>query len=310
MAAGANPLVLSMDKNIYKADALLVLAAVIWGCAFVAQRMGMEHVGPFTFNGVRFALGALVLVPFSIKKSRRPGAASRKTVLLGGLLAGCVLFTGASLQQIGLVYTTAGKAGFITGLYVIIVPILGLLWRQYPLAGEWMGAVLACVGLYLLSVTEGLSFAPGDLWVVMGAVAWSVHVLIIGWLSPKMNPVRLACIQFAVCSVFSCAVSLAFEHTTLEALWAAALPIAYGGFMSVGVAYTLQVVAQSTAPPTHAAIILSMEAPFAALAGWVILSEVLTLRPLVGCGLMLAGMMLAQLWPMIVRKNKAANSPS
>ena len=292
-----------MDRRVLKADWLLLLTAVIWGSAFVAQRVGMDHVGPFTFNGVRFTLGALVLLPLVIRRKPlappEPGreqGASKGFLLWGGGLAGVVLFTAAALQQAGLVYTTAGKAGFITGLYVIIVPILGLLWGFRPGWGGWTGAGMAVVGLYLLSVTEDFTLAPGDFLELIGAFFWAVHVLILGWLSPKVRRVRLACIQFSVCAFLSLVTAGFLEPVTAEGLRLAAVPILYGGLLSVGVAYTLQVVAQRHAPPVHAAVILSLEAVFAAVAGWILLGEVLDLRAMAGCGLMLAGMLTAQLW--------------
>ena len=291
-----------MEKQVLKADWLLLLTALIWGSAFVAQRVGMEHVGPFTFNGVRFTLGALALLPLVVRpkplvppEQGGPSGAGRWTLLWGGGLAGVVLFTAAALQQVGLVYTTAGKAGFITGLYVIIVPILGLLWGYRPRWGGWVGAGLAVAGLYLLSVTEAFTLAPGDLLELVGAFFWAVHVLILGWLAPRVRRVRLACLQFSVCALLSLVTAGLFEPITAEGLRGAAIPILYGGLLSVGVAYTLQGVAQRHAPPVHAAVILSLEAVFAAVAGWILLGEVLDLRGIVGCGLMLAGMLTAQL---------------
>ncbi len=286
-----------------KSDTLLMLTATIWGFAFVAQRVGMDFVGPFTFNGVRFALGSLSLLPLLFFSRRQRSKIdsilphpSTKQVLWGGCLAGIALYLGASLQQVGIVYTTAGKAGFITGLYVVIVPILGLLWRQRPGTGTWVGAFLAVVGLYLLSVTETLVIAYGDSLVLVGAFFWAGHVLLLGWLSPKVNPLMLAFLQFAVCSLLSLVTALFTEIITLQAIRQAALPIFYGGVFSVGIAYTLQVVAQRKARPAHAAIILSLESAFAALGGWLILGEVLSLRGLMGCLLMLAGMLFSQLW--------------
>ncbi len=286
-----------------KSDTLLMLTATIWGFAFVAQRVGMDFVGPFTFNGVRFALGSLSLLPLLFFSRRQRSKIdsilphpSTKQVLWGGSLAGIALYLGASLQQVGIVYTTAGKAGFITGLYVVIVPILGLLWRQRPGTGTWVGAFLAVVGLYLLSVTETLAIAYGDSLVLVGAFFWAGHVLLLGWLSPKVNPLMLAFLQFAVCSLLSLVTALFTEIITLQAIRQAALPIFYGGVFSVGIAYTLQVVAQRKARPAHAAIILSLESAFAALGGWLILGEVLSLRGLMGCLLMLAGMLFSQLW--------------
>ena len=293
-----------MDKQVYKANTLLMLTAVIWGTAFVAQRVGMNYVGPLTFNGIRFALGTMVLFPLAImqKNANARGAENIVVPLLtrpavyGGILAGIVLFSGATLQQIGLIYTTAGKAGFITGLYVIIVPILGLLWGHRPGWGGWLGAFLASIGLYLLSVTEALTFAPGDLWELFGAFFWAAHILILNHLSPKANGIRLACTQYAVCSFLSLIIAFFTESTSLNSLYGAFIPILYGGILSVGIAYTLQVIAQRHAPPIHVAIILSLEAVFAALAGWIMLGEILSTRGLVGCMLMLAGMITAQIW--------------
>jgi len=236
--------------------------------------------------------------------SREQPAASRqilpnpgpKTILLGGAALGMALFSGASLQQIGLVYTTAGKAGFITGLYVIIVPILGLFWKQQPKIGTWIGAILAAIGLYFLSVTEQFTIEMGDLLVLVGAFFWAAHVLIIGWLSPRINPIKLAFSQYLACSILSLITAYLVETITLTSILEAAIPILYGGLLSVGVAYTLQVIAQRDAHPAHAAILLSLEAVFAAVGGWLLLDEIISPRGLVGCGLMLAGMLLSQLW--------------
>ncbi len=291
-----------------KSDLLLLITAVIWGAAFVAQRVGMDYVGPFTFNGIRFALGGLVLVPFvlrgrfrQIPLSASPKKSSSSAVAWGAAATGGVIFCAASLQQVGLVYTTAGKAGFITGLYVVIVPILGIFLGQRTHLGTWGGAILAAVGLYLLSVTEDLSIAFGDLLVLIGAVLWAVHVHLIAWLSPRMNSTRLAVIQYAACAILSSAMALLFESIDPTALRLAAAAILYGGVFSVGIAYTLQVVAQKRANPAHAAILLSLEAVFAALGGWLLLDEVLPLRGLIGCALMLTGMLLSQLYGFLAR---------
>ena len=286
-----------------KSDSLLLLTAVIWGFAFVAQRVGMEYVGPFTFNGVRFALGSFVLLPLILRK-RKHQANSRKiltrpstrTIIFGGGILGLTLFAAASLQQVGLVYTTAGNAGFITGLYVVIVPILGLLLGQRTDAGTWIGAFLAAAGLYLLCITDEFSISFGDMLELVGAFLWAGHVLIIGWLSPKIDSLKLAFTQFAACSVLSLITAVFTEVIVLEALFKATIPILYGGVLSVGVAYTLQVVAQRNAHPAHAAILLSLEAVFAALGGWLILNETLAPRELFGCALMFAGMLLSQLY--------------
>ena len=292
-----------------KSDVLLLITAIIWGFAFVAQRVGMGYVGPFTFNGIRFAIGSLSLLPLVLISRGRQTAANRilpppglKTILTGGGALGLTLFAGASLQQIGLVYTTAGKAGFITGLYVIIVPILGLIWRQQPRIGTWIGAFLAAIGLYLLSITEEFTIEPGDLLVLIGAFFWAAHVLIIGWLSPRINPIKLAFSQYVACSILSLITASIVEVITFNSIVAAAIPILYGGLLSVGIAYTLQVVAQRDAYPAHAAILLSLEAVFAAIGGWLILGEIISPRGLVGCGLMLFGMLLSQLWSLVGKK--------
>ncbi len=288
-----------LTSKTLKAEALLLVAAVIWGFAFVAQRVGMEHVGPFTYNGVRFVLGALSLLPLLWlgRRSAAPiGPGGWRPILGGGLLAGLILFAGASLQQVGIVYTTAGKAGFITGLYVVIVPLIGLLWGHRTPWSTWIGAALAVAGLYLLTLTDDLALAEGDGLVLIGAFFWAGHVLVIGWLSGRhIEPVLLAGLQFIVCAVLSLAVAVATEDITLAGLWGGAMPILYGGLLSVGVAYTLQVVAQRDAPPAHAAIILSLETVFAALGGWLLLNEILSGRGLLGCALMFAGMLLSQL---------------
>lgn len=300
-----------MNASVVKSDLLLLSTAIIWGFAFVAQRLGMEYVGPFIFNGVRFALGALVLLPFILINSYRT---NRETVqadpqetgtgIYGGIMAGIALFSGASLQQMGLVYTSAGNAGFITGLYVVIVPLMGIFLRHKTNIGTWTGALLAAAGLYLLSVTDRFTIAYGDLLVLTGAFFWAGHVIIIGWFSPRMDSFRLAFMQYLACAVLSMLVSLMIEDTTLDNLFSASVPIFYGGVMSVGIAYTLQVIAQKGGHPAHAAILLSLEAVFAAVGGWIILNEAFTSRELLGCSLMLSGMLISQLWGFIRIKNR------
>jgi len=289
--------------RIYKADFLLFLTAMIWGAAFVAQRMGMDHVGPFLFNGIRFGLGCISLWPLIWLREKKGfketvfQASDLKTVLKAGLIAGVLLFGGSTLQQVGIIYTTAGKAGFITGLYVVIVPILGLIWKQRPGPGVWIGAFLAAVGLYFLSITEELTIAYGDFLVLLCAMVFALHVLAIGWLAPRVDCIKLASAQFGVNSILSLMVAVFVEDISWQGIMDGLLPILYGGFMSAGVAYTLQVVAQKDAPPAHASIILSLESVFAALSGWIILDEQLTCRAILGCVLMFAGMLAAQLWP-------------
>lgn len=303
-----------MNSRALRADILLFITAAIWGFAFVAQRVGMDHVGPLTFNGVRFALGALALIPLimCMEKGRAPGIpiTDKKRLAIGGGLLGIALFCGATLQQVGLAgpqlallgfeASTAGKAGFITGLYVVFVPIFGLLLAQKPGWGTWLGATLAVIGMYLLSVTADLTISFGDFLILVGALFWAGHVLLIGKLCPGMDAVdaiKLSTVQFAACAILSLIGAIATEEITLVGLKGAALPIAYGGLMSVGIAYTLQVIAQRDAQPAHAAIILSLEAVFAAIGGWMLLGELLSVRALIGCGLMLVGMVLSQLKP-------------
>ncbi|MCF6186717.1 MAG: DMT family transporter [Desulfobulbaceae bacterium] len=286
------------------ADLLLLLVALIWGFGFVAQRAGMEHVGPYTYNGIRFLLGGLCLLPLALRVHRRRTVdlLPKISALKAGFPAGVILFAGATLQQIGLLYTSAGKAGFITGLYVIFVPIFGLFLGQRTGIGTWIGALLAAVGMYLLSVQADFSINKGDLLVLIGAVFWALHVLLLGYLSPRTYPVRLAMVQFLFCGLFSLLVAAALETTTVQAIFDAAVPILYGGLCSVGIGYTLQVVAQRRAHPAHAAILLSLEAVFAAIGGWWLLAEVLSARGLTGCGLMLGGMLLSQLYPLLHKR--------
>ena len=286
----------------FKADFLLLLTALIWGVAFVAQRAGMDHMGPFIYNGVRFGLGALTLLPviwYRQKKGLFDHAFQQKGsgyLLKAGLISGLLLFLGSSLQQVGIVYTTAGKAGFITGLYVVIVPVLGLIWKQRPGFGVWIGAVLAVAGLYLLTISEGLKIELGDFLVLLCAVAFALHVLAIGWLVTRVDCVKLAAAQFIVTALLSFGVAIIFEDISLGALVDGIVPLLYGGIMSAGVAFTLQIVAQRQAPPSHAAIILSLESVFAVLAGWIILNEILAGREIAGCLLMLSGMLAAQIY--------------
>ena len=292
-----------MNIQIAKSNILLLITAAIWGFAFVAQRVSMEYLGPFTFNAARFILGSLSLLPLVfISRDQRPASGSIhpppgfKFVIFGGIAAGFMLFMGMSLQQVGLVYTTAGKAGFITSLYVVIVPILALFWKQPTNPGTWIGVSLAAIGLYFLSVTEKFSIEFGDLLVFFCAFFWAGQVLIISWLSPRIQSVKLAFTQFVVCACLSLVVAVIFEDISWTALTQATWPILYNGILSSGVAFTFQVIAQRHTHPAHASIIMSMEAVFAAIGGWLLLNEVLSMRGLLGCGLMLGGMLLSQLW--------------
>jgi drug/metabolite transporter (DMT)-like permease len=294
-----------MQTKTLKSDLLLLLAAFFWGTTFVAQRLGMQHVGPMTYNALRFAIGALTLLPviLAVRTNVRwglPHQPSPRFLLCGGLLAGLALFGGASMQQIGLVYTTAGKASFITSLYVVLVPIGGLFFGHRCGWAVWLGAGLAVAGLYLLSITESFTIARGDLLILIGAFFWTIHVLLIGYLARRANPLHIAGIQFLACSILSLLAAVPFETITLPGIHAAALSILYAGVFSAGVAFTLQVICQRTSPPAHAAIVMSLETVFAVLAGYVILHERLTPRDLAGCALMFAGLLVVQL-PLLLR---------
>ncbi len=260
----------------------------------------MEYTGPFTFNGIRFALGSLSLVPLlylKIPGRRRIQSAAvwDRITVSGGLLAGLALFIAASFQQIGIVYTTAGKAGFITGLYVIMVPVLGMFIRQRTKINVWAGAVLAVIGLNLLSIRENFTIDPGDALVLISAIFFAVHILIIGNYSSRAGAVRLSIVQFALCALLSLIAAVFTEEIRWQPILDAAVPIIYGGVFSVGIAYTLQVAGQRHAHPSAASIILSLESLFAVIGGWLILGEYLSARGMAGCALMLFGMIVSQL---------------
>jgi len=280
-------------------DILLFITALIWGLAFVAQRVGMNFLGPFTYNGIRFILGALPLVPLIIvlrmQKRRADGGSITPMPWAAGVGVGAVLFLAASLQQVGLVYTTAGNAGFITGLYVVFVPLLGLFGGQKPGRARWTGALLAAAGMYFLSVGAGFHVNPGDLFILGSALFFAVHVQVIGHLAGKFDALEISFLQYASVGLFSLITSAVFEQTPPGAIRLAGTAILYGGLGSITVAYTLQIIAQRRAAPTHAAILLSLEGTFAAVGGWLILHEILSPRALFGCALMLSGMILSQL---------------
>ncbi|HCA25284.1 MAG TPA: EamA family transporter [Pseudomonas sp.] len=298
-----------MNLRHYRADALMLITALIWGSTFVAQRLGMDHIGPFLYTGLRFAIGAITLLPLiwllrkPAQAGKRPSRLSRP-MLLGSLVLGLVLTLGINLQQIGLMFTTVTNSGFITGLYVILVPVFGLFIGMRTHKGTWAGAVMALVGMVLLSVTAEFTVARGDWLQLVGACFWAVHVLLVGALASRYDPILVSFIQFLVCAVVSLTLAVALEPINFAAIAQALPAILYGGILAVGVAFTLQVVAQKDAITSHAAIILSLEAVFAALAGWLILGETLTPRGLLGCALMLAGMLTAQLVPIYLDRRR------
>ncbi len=290
-----------------KADILMLIAAAIWGFAFVAQRQGMETMGPFLFNTARFFIGVAVLSPLvwylsKKKKSSNKVEVSTKKLIFAGTIAGLFLFAASSFQQVGLQYTTAGKAGFITGLYIFFVPLIGLFLGQKTGSGTWLGAIIALIGLYLLSINEDFSIADGDLLQLVCAVFFAAHVLVIGYLAKRMDPLKLSLVQYCVSGVLSLFIAIAIEVITWDMIVDTAIPLLYAGVMSIGVGYTLQVVAQQHAKSSHAAIILGLEGAFAVLGGWLLLDEYLSTRGLIGCGLMLTGMFLSQLLPKLSLK--------
>jgi drug/metabolite transporter (DMT)-like permease len=285
-----------------KSNLMLLIAAAIWGFGFVAQRLGMNYLEPFAFNSARFLLGSLSLLPLLCFLSRQKLSRQKvnrdtkpnHSLSKGGLICGLVLFVAATLQQYGLFYTTAAKAGFITGLYLILVPIIGILLKHTTGFTTWLGAALALIGLYLLSVNDNLTMSLGDTLIFIGALFWAFHILVIDHFSGRIDPIQLSAVQFLVCGLLSLGVSLIIETPTLTGAIAGWQPILFAGVVSVGIAYTLQVIAQKNAKPSHAAIIMSLEAVFAAIGGVWLLDESLSLRAWFGCGLMLAGMLLSQ----------------
>lgn len=307
-----------------RADGLLLLTALIWGLAFSAQRKGMEFIGPMAYNALRYLIGVLCMLPLvsrSLRARRKsdgargaaaaassatatapsapgnPGHLSARDKILGSVLAGTCMFLGAGLQQIGLVSTTAGNAGFITSLYVVIVPILGIIVGRKVSGRVWFSVALAVAGLYLLSVREGFTVSPGDGYVLACAFFWALHILIVARLAPRMDVAELGLGQYLVCAALSLASALIFEPQPFAGAGDALIPILYGGFLSIGVAFTLQIVAQKDAHPTHASIILSMESLFAAVGGALLLGERMDARTLAGGALMLAGMIISQVGP-------------
>ena len=291
-----------MKKQAISAAELL-LTAFIWGVAFVAQSVGMDYIGPFTFNCVRSIIGGLILIPLILilrkadktERSETEAKAYKKNTILGGICCGVALCVASSFQQFGIMYTTVGKAGFITALYIIIVPILGIFIGKRVAPIIWVSSIIAVAGFYLLSISGQVSISKGDILVLICAVLFSVHILIIDYFSPKGDGVTISCIQFLTCGILCGICMFLFETPQIADVLAAYLPILYAGVMSCGVAYTLQIVGQKNMDPTVASLILSLESVFSVLAGWVILGQGLTTKELIGCGLVFAAVLLAQM---------------
>lgn len=294
-----------MKNNELKGNLILLITALIWGCAFVAQSIGMDHIGPFTFQCTRSLIGSAVLVPVILFLDRKqkndgtyvtPNPAQKKLQITAGLVCGVIMTIAANLQQYGIQYTTAAKAGFITALYILIVPILGLFMKQKVSPKLWGCVVLALVGLYMLSVTEGFSaINKGDIYILLCAVAFAFHITAVDFYADRVDGVRLSCVQFLVCGILSGVMMLMYETPNLSSLMDAALPIAYAGIMSCGVAYTLQIIGQKYTNPTMASMIMSLESVFAVLGGMVILREIPTMREAFGCILMFIAIIIPQL---------------
>lgn len=292
-----------IDLKQFRGALLLTLTALIWGTAFVAQSLGMDYLGPFTFNGVRNFVAAVGLLPVIAFLRRRQGKAeargaagnSRKTLWVGGVLCGLALGVASSLQQIGIQFTTVGKAGFLTALYIVIVPLLGLLLKKRVALPVWVSVVIAAAGTYLLSIQEDFTIAAGDLFVILCAVCFSVHILLVDRFSPSVNGVELSCIQFLVAGVFSTIVAFLVETPNVQAILRSWGPILYTGLISSGVGYTLQILGQKDTPPAVASLIMSLESVFAALSGWLLLGQGMTGREVVGCALVFAAVVLAQI---------------
>jgi len=297
-----------MQQKVLKANILLLLAAWVWGFAFVAQKVGSEYVGAFTFNGIRFALGSLTLLPFlmyfSKKTKKNPEHVKLESPLKGGIAAGCILFFANTFQQVGMSYTTAGNAAFITAMYIVLVPIIGIILKHKINISNWVGVAFAVIGLYFITIHNSFIINYGDFLQIICALFFALHIVLIDNLVKKVDGIQLSVVQFTTCSVISLVCAFVFEDVRLSGIIQGALPILYGGICSVGIAYTLQVIGQKNAKASHAALIMSLEAVFGALGGLIILNENLGYSGYIGCLLMLTGILISQ-YPNL-KKPKAA----
>ncbi len=290
-----------MEKKGKTGSLMLLLAAVIWGSTFVAQSVGMDHIGPFTFQAVRSLLGVTALLPVilltdRIRKRRERTAAKQdiRSLLTGGTLCGLVLFAAVNLQQSGLRETTAGKAGFLTALYILIVPLYGLIFGHKVRPVMWLSVLIARGGLYLLSVTEEFTVLKGDLLIILCAFAFAAQILLVDHYVVRVSGMKLCAVQFLVCGVLSGIAMFIFETPRAGAILAATGPLLYAGVLSSGVAYTLQILAQRTTPPAVASLLMSLEAVFAVLSGMLVLGEMPSMREVIGSALMFAAIITAQ----------------
>ena len=291
-----------MNKKVISV-AELFLTAFIWGIAFVAQSVGMDYIGPFTFNCIRFLIGGIVLIPVILvfgrdrkeERTQEETKMYRKNTILGGIVCGFFLWSASTFQQFGIVNTSVGKAGFITALYIVLVPILGIFLHKKVTPLMWLSVIIAVIGFYMLCISGHVTINKGDLYVLVCAVLFSFHILVIDHFSPGGNGIAISCIQFFVSGIISAVFMALFESPQITQILAAYVPLLYAGVMSCGVAYTLQILGQKHTEPTVACLIMSLESVFSALAGWVILHEKLSAKELIGCALVFLAVILAQL---------------
>lgn len=297
-----------MKLNNLKNSSLLFTAALIWGIAFVFQSMGNDYMQPFTFSAARNFFGFLVLIPIitlnSIRSKRKENKItfSKKFTIIGGICCGIALAIASLFQQYGIKFTTVGKSGFITALYIIITPILGIFIKKKCPFSVWISAICALIGMYLLCVTESVGISLGDILVFVCAIFFSIHILLIDYFSPKTDGVILSCIQFFVCFIISTILALIFDKPTLQQIADGIIPILYAGIMSSGVAYTLQIIGQKNFNPTAAAMILSLESVISALAGYIAYvcgfltqDQSLTVIQMVGCVIIFGAVIFVQI---------------
>ncbi len=299
----------AMNRQKLKGNLMMLLTALIWGTAFVAQSSAMDNIDPFSFMAARYLLGAVVLLPVIALFSKKDSSCKDKTLWIGGICCGCILFIASALQQWGLVYTTTAKAGFITTLYVVFVPVAGLFFKRKPGWMIWAGVAISMVGFYLLTMTESFTLALGDLLILLCAIAFTGHILVIDHFSPKVDGIKMSCIQFLVCGILSLLAAVVTGPSHPTALMQAWLPILYTGILSSGVAYTLQILAQKFTDPVMVSLLGSLEAVFATLSGYVfwrlgyIGNGQVTPRQLAGCALVFIAVILVQL-PLPNKTNK------
>ncbi|MCR5330492.1 MAG: DMT family transporter [Lachnospiraceae bacterium] len=304
--------------NNIKYSLLIVLAAFIWGSAFVAQSVGMDYIGPFMFNAFRFTIGGIVLIPvvliFKKKNPEKPTVSASgnipfaslsdtKRLIVCGIICGIILCTASSFQQVGIQYTTPGKSGFITSLYVIMVPLFGLFSKEKPGFIMWIGALISMVGMYLLCVSESLSLNKGDILTFFCAVFFAIHIIVIGKFAPYTDGIKLSCIQFFTAGVISSVIAPIVENLNVEMLPNAIIPILYAGVLSCGVAFTLQTVAQQKVNPVLCSLLFSLESVFSVLTSWLILHERLTAKEIAGCILVFAAVVLVQTAPLLYSRS-------